>query len=262
MTNETRTALITGASSGIGAAFARRLAADGCGIVLVARRREKMQALAEELARKHSVTTELLVADLSKPGEVERVAERIRALPSLDVLINNAGFGTTGFFADVDVAKHLDMINVHVIASVRLTHAALPGMIARKRGSIINVSSGAAFLAMPNAVTYCATKMYLVTFAEALAKELAKTGVRVQTLCPGFTYTEFHDTPEFAKFNRADIAKGLWMTAEDVVKESIAALDANRVVLIPGRRNRFLIGLQRSPIGPLLLRALAKKRWE
>ena len=262
MTNETRTALITGASSGIGAAFARRLAADGCGIVLVARRREKMQALAEELARKHSVTTELLVADLSKPDDVEQVAERIRALPSLDVLINNAGFGTTGFFADVDVAKHLDMINVHVIASVRLTHAALPGMIARKRGSIINVSSGAAFLAMPNAVTYCATKMYLVTFAEALAKELANTGVRVQTLCPGFTYTEFHDTPEFAKFNRADVAKGLWMTADDVVKESLAALDANRVVLIPGRRNRFLIGLQRSPIGPLLLRALAKKRWE
>jgi len=262
MTNETRTALITGASSGIGAAFARRLAADGCGIVLVARRREKMQALAEELARKNSVTTELLVADLSKPDDVERVAERIRALPSLDVLINNAGFGTTGFFADVNVAKHLDMIHVHVIASVRLTHAALPGMIARKRGSIINVSSGAAFLAMPNAVTYCATKMYLVTFAEALAKELANTGVRVQTLCPGFTYTEFHDTPEFAKFNRADIAKGLWMTAEDVVKESLAALDANRVVLIPGRGNRFLIGLQRSPIGPLLLRALAKKRWE
>jgi len=262
MTNETRTALITGASSGIGAAFARRLAADGCGIVLVARRREKMQALAEELAKKHSVTTEILVADLSKPDEVEQVAERIRALPSLDVLINNAGFGTTGFFADVNAAKHLDMINVHVIASVRLTHAALPGMIARKRGSMINVSSGAAFLAMPNAVTYCATKMYLVTFAEALAKELANTGVRVQTLCPGFTYTEFHDTPEFAKFNRADIAKGLWMTAEDVVKESLAALDANRVVLIPGRRNRFLIGLQRSPIGPLLLRALAKKRWE
>jgi len=262
MTQEPKRALITGASSGIGAAFARRLAADGHDVVLVARRQERLEALAAEIAQAHSVEAEALAADLSKPDDVARVEERIRALPALDVLVNNAGFGTVGFFADVDVQKHLDMIHVHVLAAVRFTHAALPGMKARKRGDVINVSSGAAYLAMPNAVTYCATKMYLVTFAQALAKELTGTGVRVQTLCPGFTYTEFHDTPEFEQFSRDDVSKGLWMSAEDVVAESLDALDAGRVVHIPGRKNRLLIGLQRSPLGPLLLRALAKKRWE
>jgi len=262
MGNDTKTALITGASSGIGAAFARRLAADGYGVVLLARRQDKLQALADELGQKHSVSAEILVADLSKAEDVARVEERIRAISNLDMLVHSAGFGTMGFFADVDLAKHLAMIHVHVLASVRLTHAALPGMIARKQGDIIHVSSGAAYLAMPNAVTYCATKMYLITFAEALAKELVNTGVRVQTLCPGFTYTEFHDTAEFESFKRTDVAKGLWMTAEAVVEESLAALEQNRPVFIPGRKNRLFIGLQRSPVGPLLLRMLAKKRWE
>ena len=262
MSNKTKTALITGASSGIGAAFARLLAANGHDLMLVARRQAKLQALAEELVQKHSVRVEVLVADLSKSSEAESIEERIRALPGLDILVNNAGFGTMGFFSEVGLAKHLDMIGVHVIASVRLTHAALPGMIARKRGGIINVSSGSAYLAMPNAVTYCATKRYLITFAEGLAKELTNTGVRVLTVCPGFTYTEFHDTPEFQNFNRSDVAKGLWMSAEDVVKESLAALDSGRSVFIPGRKNRLLLGLQRTPLGPILLRMLAKKRWK
>ena len=262
MSNNTKTALITGASSGIGAAFARLLAANGYLPMLVARRQAKLQALAEELAQKHSVTAEVLVADLSEPHDVASIEERIRALPCLDMLVNNAGFGTMGFFAQVDLDKHLEMINVHVIANVRLTHAALPGMIARKRGGIINVSSGSAYLAMPNAVTYCATKRYLITFAEGLAKELTNTGVRVLTVCPGFTYTEFHDTQEFQNFNRTDIAKGLWMSADDVVKESLAALDSGRPVFIPGRRNRLLLGLQRTLLGPILLSMLAKKRWK
>lgn len=262
MAQQAKTALVTGASSGIGAAYARRLAADGCDIVLVARRQERLEALADELKKAHSVKAEVLPADLSKPADVERVEQRIAACAALDMLVNNAGFGTMGFFADVDLRKHLDMIHVHVLASVRFTHAALSGMIARRRGAVINVSSGAAYLAMPNAVTYCATKMYLVTFAEALAKELEDTGVRVQTVCPGFTYTEFHDTPEFEKFNRTDIAKGLWMSADDVVGESLSGLEAGRVICIPGRKNRLLMALQRSPLGPLLLRALAKKRWE
>jgi len=262
MAQEAKTALVTGASSGIGAAFARRLAGEGYDVVLVARRQERLEALADEIGKAHSVKAEVLAADLAKAADVERVEERIRACSALEMLVNNAGFGTVGFFADVDLRKHLDMIHVHVLASVRFTHAALSGMIARKRGAVINVSSGAAYLAMPNAVTYCATKMFLVTFAEALAKELANTGVRVQTVCPGFTYTEFHDTPEFTDFSRDDVSKGLWMSADDVVGESLTALDAGRVICIPGRKNRLFLGLQRSPLGPLLLRILAKKRWE
>lgn len=262
MSNERRTAVVTGASSGIGAAFARLLAARGYDLVLVARRRAKLDALATELAQAHGIAAEALSADLVQPEGVERVEQRIRETPRLEMLVNNAGFGTMGHFADVDLGRHLDMIHVHVTAGVRLTHAALPGMIGRKRGDIINVSSGSAYLAMPNAVTYCSTKMYLITFAEALAKELQGTGVRVQALCPGFTYTEFHDTAEFRDFKRSDIAKGLWMTAEDVARRSLAALDSNRPVFIPGRKNRLLIGLSRSALGPILLGALARKRWK
>ena len=262
MNDGRKTALITGASSGIGAAFARELAARGYDLILVARREDRLAALAEECRKNRGVAAEVLAADLAKPDDVERIAKRITETPSIELLVNNAGFGTTGFFGDVDLAKHRDMIQVQLTASLCLAHAALPNMLARRKGSVINVASMAAYLAMPNAVTYCTTKMGLITFSQALAKELAGTGVRSQVLCPGFTYTEFHDTAEFAKFSRSDVSAGLWMSAEDVVKESIAALDTGRVVCIPGRKNRLLMALHRSPLGPLLIWALARKRWQ
>lgn len=262
MIAQRKRALITGASSGIGAAFARELAARGYDVILVARRRERLTALAEECQKRHGLTAEVLAADLACAEDVEQVRKRIAETPALDLLVNDAGFGTTGYFADVDLAKHRDMIRVHVTASVCLAHAALPGMKARRQGSIINVSSLAAYLAMPNAVTYCATKMFLITFSQALAKELAGTGVRVQVLCPGFTYTEFHDTPEFAKFKRSDVSAGLWMSAEDVVRESLGALETGGVVCVPGRKNRLLMALRRTPLGAPLLWLLARKRWQ
>jgi len=262
MTHGSKTALITGASSGIGATFARRLAASGHDLVLVARRRERLDALARELAEQHAIATEVLPADLSEAADVEHVEQRIEADTGLEMLVNNAGFGSRHDFVELDLAMQLDMIHVHVLASVRLARAALPQMIARRSGTIINVSSLAAFMPMPKSVTYAATKAYLVAFSEGLAKELAGTGVRVQALCPGFTYTEFHDTPEFSEFGRSEVSKGLWMSAEDVVAESLGSLDGKRTVCIPGRRNRILLALGRSPLGPLIIRALAKKRWE
>jgi short-subunit dehydrogenase len=262
MTGDSGIALITGASSGIGAEFARRLAADGRDLILVARRRQKLEALAEELGKQHSISVEALSADLARTADVQRVEERIKELSSLEILINNAGFGTRGFFNEADWAKQLDMIHVHVLASVRLTRAALGPMIARRRGNIVNVSSLSAFLPMLHTVTYSATKAYLITFSKGLAKELAGTGVRVQVLCPGFTYTEFHDTSEFEKFDRSDISKSLWMSAEDVVAESLKNLDGKRVIVIPGRKNRLLMKFVNSPLGPPLVRLLARKRWE
>jgi short-subunit dehydrogenase len=238
------------------------LAGRGYALILVARRADRLAALAEECKKQRGVAADILAADLAKPADVELIEKRIANTPSLALLVNNAGFGTTGFFADVDLAKHRDMVQVHATASLCLTHAALPNMIARHDGGIINVASMAAFLAMPNAVTYCATKMFLITFSQALAKELEGTGVHAQVLCPGFTYTEFHDTPEFAKFSRSDVSAGLWMSAEDVVRDSLAALPAGRVLCIPGRRNRLLMALHRSPLGPLLIWALARKRWQ
>jgi len=262
MTAESKTVLITGASSGIGATFARRLAASNTHLILVARRRERLDALAGELADQCGATAEALVADLSTPEGMACVEDQIASLPGLDVLVNNAGFGTRTHFAEIDLAMHVDMINVHVTASVRLTRVALPAMIERGRGDIINVSSMAGFLAMPYTVTYCATKAYLITFSQGLAKELTGTGVRVQALCPGFTYTEFHDQPQFESFDRSFVSKRLWMSGDDVVAESLRALGKNESVCVPGRMNRMLLRFQRSPIGPILLRMVAKKRWE
>ena len=262
MTTERKTALITGASSGIGAAFARELAGRGYDLMLVARREDRLAALADECRKQKGVNAEVLACDLAKPEHVETLAKRIADTSTLELLINNAGFGTTGFFRDVDWVKHRDMIRVQLTAPMSLTHAALSTMIPRRKGNVINVASMAAYLAMPNAVTYCATKMGLITFSQALAKELAGTGVRVQALCPGFTYTEFHDTPEFSKFKRSDVSTGLWMTSEAVVQESLAALETDRAVCIPGRKNRLLMTLHRSPLGPLLVWLLARKRWE
>ena len=245
-------ALITGASSGLGAVFARHLAAQGHDLVLVARREERLTALAAELQQRHSIAAEVMVADLSRPDDVERVANRIAGLEALDILVNNAGFGITGFFADVDLAKTMAMIQVHVTASVRLCHAALPGMRARRQGALINVASVAAFTPVPGNATYAATKDYLVTFSRALHAEVAEDGVKVQALCPGFTYTEFHDRPELESFKRSQIPAFMWMSAEDVVAASLKALERNQTICIPGFKYRLMAAVARSPLASLI----------
>jgi short-subunit dehydrogenase len=238
------TALITGASSGIGAAFARRLARDGYNLILVARRREKLEALARELEAAHGIRAEVLVADLARISEIERVEARITELGSdLALLINNAGFGTNGQFHEVTPERHTDMINVHVTASVRLSRAAMPRMLACGQGGVINVASIAAFFPLPGNANYSASKAYLVTFCEALAKEIKGSGVKVQALCPGFTVTEFHDTPEYASFDRSQVPKTLWMSADEIVDDSLKALKRGRVVCIPGWKYRVLVAV-------------------
>ncbi len=243
-------ALITGASSGIGAVFAKKLAERRYNLVLVARREKRLAALAAELEQDYPITAEILVADLTVPEELASVEKQVAQLEKLSLLVNNAGFGTTGKFATIDVGKQVDMIYVHVVASVRLSRAALPGMIARAQGAIINVSSMAGFIPMPDNVTYCATKAYLNSFSQSLQLELAGTGVQVQALCPGFTYTEFHDTPEYKGYDRSRIPKLLWMSAEEVVESSLRALNQGKVIHIPGWQNRFLAALiHLTPIG-------------
>jgi short-subunit dehydrogenase len=249
-------ALITGASSGIGTEFARQLAAQQYDLILVARREERLRALAAELRRTHSIRVEVLVADLSNLTDIERVAARISELDILDLLINNAGFGVPGRFADADPAKQLAMLEVHVVACTRLSRSALPGMIARGRGLIINVSSLAAFFPMPGSVAYCSTKAYLNTFSKALQAELRGTGVQVQALCPGFTYTEFHDTPEFVNFSRSTLPKLFWMKAETVVAASLGAARRGRVICIPGFGYRLIALAGRSGLAALLLKIL------
>ena len=243
------TALITGASSGIGAAFARKLAALGYDLTLVARRGDRLAALAAELEAAYGIRAEVLIADLTDEDDVERVAGAIAAIPSLELLVNNAGMGAEGRFYQADIGPQLDMIRLHVLASVRLARAALPGMVDRGRGGIINVASVAGFMALPENVNYCATKGYLITFSKALQLELAGTGVRVQALCPGFTHTEFHD--DLREFDKARTPKILWMPAEAVVEASLRGLARGEVVSIPGIGNRLIAAIGSSPLVPL-----------
>lgn len=228
-----RLALITGSSSGIGATFAAQLAARGYDLVLVARRRDRLEELAAKLARSHGITAEILPADLTSDDGLAVVEQRIAAAENLELLVNNAGFGTSGRFANADARGQDQMHRLHVLATLRLTHAALNGMIARRKGAIINVSSVAAFWQAPGSISYCATKCWMNSFTEGLALELTAAGspVKVQALCPGYTLSEFHDA---AGMDRKLIPAALWMRAEDVVAESLAGLDRGKTVVIPG----------------------------
>ncbi len=254
--------MITGASAGIGAEFARQWAARGHHLVLVARRAERLEALADEMRRRHSVQSRILPADLADPTVPARLAAELSAagiVPRL--LVNNAGYGVAGTLTDVDFQVHRDFQQVMVNAVVELTYRLLPGMRAAGGGAVINVASLAGLV--PGAAghtLYAAAKAYLIRFSESLALENEVFGIRVQALCPGFTYTEFHDVVGTRDIVR-QVPPRLWMTAEAVVAESLAALDrqADRVVVIPGRANRWLSRLGRW-LPPAAAHRLVRKR--
>jgi uncharacterized protein len=247
------TALITGASAGLGATYARHLAAQGFDLILVARRLERLEALAAKLRQQYLIQVEPLSADLSNPNDLERLEKYISQCDTLSMLVNNAGFGIPGNFSDVDIHKTLNMIDVMVIACVRLARAALPGMITRKCGAIINISSIAAFTAAQGNPTYAATKAYLNAFSEALAFELRGTGVKVQAVCPGFTITEFHDAGEYEGTNtRSTVPKWLWVTADQVVTQSLKDLIRGKLYSIYGTKYRLAAVLGRLGFASLL----------
>ncbi|GAA2804375.1 MULTISPECIES: SDR family NAD(P)-dependent oxidoreductase [Kitasatospora] len=234
------TALITGATAGIGAAFARRLARDGRDLVLVARDGERLAAAAAELAKGYGVQVETLTADLATDLGIAAVEERLRdADRPVDILINNAGFGNRGAFLDVPLQAELDMLKVHVEAILRTTTAALPGMRERGRGGIVNVASVAAFL--PRG-TYGATKAWVVNFTQGIARDVAGSGVRLQALCPGFTRTEFHQR---AGMGTSNIPRWGWLSADRVVDESLRDLARGRTLSVPGKRYKAVVAVAR-----------------
>ncbi|MCA9875032.1 MAG: SDR family oxidoreductase [Anaerolineales bacterium] len=252
--------LITGASSGIGAAFARRLAQDGYNLVLVARREERLAALAGELTQAYGITAEVLPADLTQAADVARVEQRIANL-NLSLLINNAGFGTNqGSLLASNLDEQIDMLNLHVLATMRLCRAALPGMTARGSGAIINVSSISAFFPLPGDINYPASKAYLNTFSQALQAEVARQGIRVQALCPGFTRTEFHDTEAMTGFQKSRIPAIMWMTSEQVVEDSLRCLGRDQVICVPGWRNQLLVLGSQNGLAGLILRVARRIR--
>ncbi|MBT3274912.1 MAG: SDR family oxidoreductase [Spirochaetales bacterium] len=237
-----KTAVITGATSGIGAAFARHFAREGCNLLITGRRADIINALAQELEQEFDISVQVLIAEFSLEADLNRVVEKVDSLLSVDVLINNAGFGKAGAFAK-DNELHWSMLNVHIIATLRLVEAVVPGMMERNRGIIINVSSLAAFFPMIGSTTYAATKGYLNSFSESLQMELWDYNIKVQALCPGMTTTDFHRKMGEAGKEIQDKYFLKWMKPEAVVKYSARKLSGNRVICIPGIVNKIMARL-------------------
>lgn len=231
------TALITGSTSGLGAAFARRLGADGHNLVLVARDTERLREQATELHDRHGIEAEVLTADLSTDDGIESVAERLsERRDPVDLLVNNAGFANKGRYLDVPVADELTMLKVHCEAVLRLTSAATESMRERGRGGVINVASVAAFV--PRG-TYGASKAWVVQFTQGAARDLAGAGLRLMVLCPGFVRTEFHQR---AGMGTDNIPRWMWLDADKVAATGLADLARGKSLSIPDPRYKVLLG--------------------
>jgi len=249
-----RTALITGATAGIGNAFARRLAAEGYGLVLVARDSVRLFQVGKELRDRHRVDIEEFAADLSNRGDLERVAGRLRDVERpVDILVSNAGFGLNAPFLAGDLAQEERMLDVMVRAVLALSRAAAPGMIARGRGAIVTVSSVAGFLP---AGTYGAAKAWATAFTASLSGELAGTGVTATALCPGFVRTEFHRR---AGMDMSYLPNWAWLDADRLVADCMADVRRGRAVSVPSLRYKIAVAILRHT--PLRFsKALARRR--
>src|SRR5215210_267149 len=236
-------AIVTGASAGTGRVFCERLASREYDLLVVARDGNRLEALKRELEERYRIQVEVFPADLTIDTDVSLLIARITQSPQLALLVNNAGFGTRGPLINTSPARQEAMLRLHTMAPMRLSQAALPVLLNKGRGAIINVSSVASFLFSAENVNYCATKAYLTNFSEGLAAELAGTGVRVQALCPGFFRSEFHQRMDA---DMSDIPGWMWMSAERVVDTSLASLErGGAVVCVPGLRYKLLVMLLR-----------------
>ena len=252
------TALVTGASAGLGRAFATELASRGHDLVLVARDRARLEELATDLEREYAVTAEVLTADLSDRDQTERVAERVRdAERPIDLLVNNAGIGMKGSFSRGRLADEERALDLMVRAVMFLSHAAAGAMRARGRGGILNVSSVASFAVMGS---YSAIKSWVTVFTESLNVELTGTGVTATALCPGFVRTEFHDR---AQMNMSALPEALWLTPDQVVQGGLRDLAAGRAVSVPSATYKAVaagLGLVPRPVLRRVSGALAQRR--
>jgi len=241
-----KTALITGASSGIGAEFASQLAAKGADLVLVARRLDKLQALADQLSTSAKIKVQVEALDLSDAASCQMLAARLSAAGiHVDILVNNAGFGLPGSFVSQPWNAHLESLQVLLIAPTELTRHLLPAMLDRRYGRVINVASLAGLVpASAGHTTYGAIKSYLIRWSASLSMEVKSKGVHVLALCPGFTYTEFHDVNGARKLVNA-LPKFMWMDATNVVSQGIAAMERGDAILINGKWNNFVAGFSK-----------------
>jgi short-subunit dehydrogenase len=250
-------ALVTGASSGLGASFVRRLAAEGRDLVLVARNVERLEETAAQLRERYPIEVEVLPADLGTEAGCATVAARISAEDKpVDTLVNNAGFGLYQAFGKAPLERELQMLDVNVRAVLVLSQAAAVAMGSRGRGEIINISSVAGFLPRGSAATYAASKAWVTSFSEGLAALLKDKGVRVSAICPGFTHTEFHAR---ANADMSDTPSFLWLDADRVVADGLADVRAGKVISVPSKRYRVIVTLVKLLPRPLVARALARR---
>jgi short-subunit dehydrogenase len=256
-----RTALVTGASSGIGVELARLLAARGHGVTLVARREERLAELARELADAHGIRAEVVATDLTDEAARSRLVDTVaeRGL-TVDVLVNNAGLTTTGPVAASDVAGELRMVRTDVEAVVHLCSAYVPGMVERRRGAVLNVASMAAFQPLPGQAGYGGSKAFVLSYTRAMAQELRGTGVVASALCPGPVETEFAAAGGFDEEKAASsLPKVMWVSAHDVARAGIEGLERGRDVVIPGGVNRVAAGVAHLVPRRVLLPILARQ---
>jgi short-subunit dehydrogenase len=255
------TALVTGASSGIGAAIARQLAERGHALTLVARREERLKTLATELSTDHKVDAEVIACDLGEPVDRLRLIGDLQVNGrSVEVLVNNAGFGSHGDFVTNDSGRMIEMVRLNIEAVVDLTGRFLPGMVERGRGAVINVASIAAFQPLPGQAVYGASKSFVLSFSEAIRTELRGTGVSVTAVCPGPVSTEF---PEAAGMGDVEdrTPDQLWMSAEDVGRHAVEGAERDRRVVVPGLLNRATaLAGQHSPRAVAL--PLVRRIWQ
>jgi short-subunit dehydrogenase len=248
-----RVALVTGATAGIGKAFAVRLAADGWDVVLVARDEERLAELAGSLTGTYNVRAEPLRADLSTDAGVVLVEKRLRDT-RIDLLVNNAGLSLNTPFLKSTMDRELYLLSVNIQAVLRLTHAALPGMVSRRSGAIINLSSVSGFAATMPGSTYPASKAWVTNFSESIALSVARYGVRVMALCPGFTRSEFHSR---AGIDMSKTPGWMWLSSSQVVSEALRDLEKGRTLSVPSRKYKILVGIMRHT-PTRLLRRLAR----
>lgn len=237
-----KTVLITGASYGIGGAFARRLAADGANLILTARSRNRLEALAEELRTRHNISVKVIESDLAEPAAAEALFQKTEGQGvQVDLLINNAGFGLVGDFPDLPLARQLEMIQVNISALVALSHLFVQPMLQRQSGAILNLASTASFQGVPYFSVYAATKAFILNFSEGLWGECQPSGVRVLALCPGATETHFQAVAGTENHSRPVKMQ----TPDEVVEVGLHALAENRIVAVSGFNNRAMVFAER-----------------
>jgi len=256
-----RTVLVTGASAGIGLAFARVFAEHGFDLVLTARREKRLRSVADELAARHQVAARIVADDLEDPAAPARIVERLAAEDvTIDALVNNAGYGLPGKYAETEWDAQSRFIQIMVTAYAELTHRLLPGMVERQYGRIVNVASVAGLVpGTPGHTLYAASKAFLIKFSQSLALETRRHGVHVTALCPGFTYTEFHDANGTREMVSKHVPRSMWLDADVVARQGFEGVMAGRLQVVPGFGYKALVALTRLLPESLVMKATLRQ---